>query len=227
MATVGAVIVGAGRGERMGGVDKVFAPLGDRPLLAYSLAAFEASRLVHYIVVVLGQHNLAQGEALIRAGRWRKVVAVIPGGARRQDSTQLGIAALPPCDLVAVHDAARPFLTTDLIRRGVETAQITGAAVAAMPVKETIKQVGDGGLVIATPPRETLWAAQTPQIARRDALETALAVANERGRTVTDEAAALEAIGQPVSVFAGSYANIKITTPEDLILAAALLEAGI
>ncbi|MFN8540300.1 MAG: 2-C-methyl-D-erythritol 4-phosphate cytidylyltransferase [Thermomicrobiales bacterium] len=113
------------------------------------------------------------------------------------------------------------------MRRGVETAQITGAAVAAMPVKETIKQVGDGGLVIATPPRETLWAAQTPQIARRDALETALAVANERGRTVTDEAAALEAIGQPVSVFAGSYANIKITTPEDLILAAALLEAGI
>ncbi|MFN8515624.1 MAG: 2-C-methyl-D-erythritol 4-phosphate cytidylyltransferase [Thermomicrobiales bacterium] len=96
MATVGAVIVGAGRGERMGGVDKVFAPLGDRPLLAYSLAAFEASRLVHYIVVVLGDHNLAQGEALIRAGRWRKVVAVIPGGARRQDSTQLGIAALPP-----------------------------------------------------------------------------------------------------------------------------------
>jgi 2-C-methyl-D-erythritol 4-phosphate cytidylyltransferase len=227
MATVGAVIVGAGRGERMGGVDKVFAPLGDRPLLAYSLAAFQASRLVHYIVVVLGEHNLAQGEALIRAGRWRKVVAVVTGGDRRQDSTRRGIAALPPCDLVAVHDAARPFITTDLIRRGVETAQATGAAVAAMPVKETIKQVDDRGLVVATPPRETLWAAQTPQIARREALEAALASASERGRTFTDEAAALEAIGQPVAVFAGSYANIKVTTPEDLILATALLEAGL
>ena len=227
MATVGAVIVGAGRGARMGGVDKVFTPLGDRPLLAYSIAAFEASRLVHFIVVVLGEHNLAQGEALIRAGRWRKIVGVVTGGERRQDSTRRGIAALPPCDLVAVHDAARPFVTTDLIRRGVETALACGAAVAAMPVKETIKQVGDGGLVVATPPRETLWAAQTPQFARRDALEAALALAAERGATVTDEAAALEAIGQPVSVFAGSYTNIKVTTPEDLILAAALLEAGI
>jgi 2-C-methyl-D-erythritol 4-phosphate cytidylyltransferase len=227
MATVGAVIVGAGRGERMGGVDKVFAPLGDRPLLAYSLAAFQASRLVQYIVVVLGEHNRAQGEALVRAGRWHKVVAVVTGGGRRQDSTQRGIAALPPCDLVAVHDAARPFVTTDLIRRGVETALATGAAVAAMPVKETIKQVNDRGLVIATPPREALWAAQTPQIARREALEAALAAASERGRTVTDEAAALEAMGQPVSVYAGSYANIKVTTPEDLVLAAALLEAGI
>ena len=227
MTTVGAVIVGAGRGERMGGVDKVFAPLGDRPILSYSIAAFEASRFVHFIVLVLNERNLAQGEALIRAGRWRKVVAVITGGARRQDSTQRGIAALPPCDLVAVHDAARPFVTTDLIRRGVETALAHGAAVAAMPVKETIKLVREDGLIVATPPRESLWAAQTPQFARRAALEAALAQATERGATMTDEAAALEAIGQPVAVFAGSYTNIKVTTPEDLVLAAALLEAGI
>ncbi len=227
MATVGAVIVGGGRGERMGGVDKVFAPLGGQPILAYSLAAFEASRLVHFVVVVLNERNLAQGQALIDAGRWRKVVAVIAGGERRQDSTQRGLAALPPCELVAVHDAARPFVTTDLIRRGVETARTCGAAVAAMPVKETIKQVRDDGMVIATPPRTTLWAAQTPQIARRDVLERALTQATERGATMTDESAALEAIGQPVMVFAGSYTNIKVTTPEDLILAAALLEAGI
>jgi len=227
VTTVGAVIVGGGRGERMGGVDKVFAPLGDRPILAYSLAAFEASRFVHFIVVVLSERNLAQGRALIDAGRWRKVIAVVAGGERRQDSTQRGLAALPWCDLVAVHDAARPFVTTELIRRGVETALVCGAAVAAMPVKETIKQVRDDGMVIATPPRATLWAAQTPQIARRDVLAAALAQATERGATVTDEAAALEAIGQPVMVFAGSYTNIKVTTPEDLILAAALLDAGI
>jgi 2-C-methyl-D-erythritol 4-phosphate cytidylyltransferase len=227
MATVGAIIVGAGRGERMGGVDKVFAPLGDRPILSYSIAAFQASRLVHFIVVVLNASNVEQGRALVRAGHWNKVVAVITGGGRRQDSVQAGIAALPGCDLVAVHDAARPFVTTDLIRRGVETATAHGAAIAAMPVKETIKQVRDDGLIVRTPPRDTLWAAQTPQLAQRDLLAQALDGAYEAGRTVTDEAAALEAAGVAVRVFAGSYSNIKVTTPEDLILAAALLEAGV
>lgn len=227
MVTVGAIIVGAGRGERMGGVDKVFAPLGGRPLLAYSIATFQASRLVHSIVVVLNERNVEQGRALVRDGRWNKVVAVITGGARRQDSTRAGIAALPGCDLVAVHDAARPFVTTDLIRRGVETANAHGAAIAAMPVKETIKEVRDDGRIVRTPPRETLWAAQTPQFARRDLLAGALDRAQEAGRTVTDEAAALEAAGTAVTVFAGSYSNIKVTTPEDLILAAALLEAGV
>lgn len=227
MATVGAIIVGAGRGERMGGVDKVFAPLGGKPLLAYSVAAFQASRLIHFIVIVLNERNVEQGRALVRDSRWNKVVAVITGGERRQDSTRAGIAALPGCDLVAVHDAARPFVTTDLIRRGVEVANSHSAAIAAMPVKETIKQVRDDGLVLRTPPRETLWAAQTPQIARRAALARALDRAQETGQTVTDEAGALEAAGESVMVFAGSYSNIKVTTPEDLILAAALLEAGI
>jgi 2-C-methyl-D-erythritol 4-phosphate cytidylyltransferase len=226
MATVGAIIVGAGRGERMAGVDKVFAPLGGKPLLAYSIAAFQASRLVHFIVVVLNERNLEQGHALVREGRWNKVVAVVVGGARRQDSTSAGLAALPACDLVAVHDAARPFVTTDLIRRGVETAATAGAAVAAMPVKETIKIVRDDGLVLRTPPRDSLWAAQTPQFARRETLERALALVEERGQTVTDEAAALEAAGEPVIVFAGSYTNLKVTTPEDLILASALLDTG-
>lgn len=227
MATVGAIIVGGGRGQRMAGVDKVFAPLGGQPLISYSIAAFQASRLVTAIVVVLNERNIAQGEDLIRAGRWRKVVAVVTGGERRQDSTRAGLAALPPCDIVAVHDAARPFVTTDLIRRGIETALTSGAAVAAMPVKETIKQVGDGGRVLYTPPRESLWAAQTPQIVQRPALERALALVAERGQTVTDEAAALEAAGETVTVFAGSYTNLKVTTPEDLILAAALLDAGL
>ena len=225
MATVGAIIVGAGRGERMGGVDKVFAPLAGRPLLAYSLAAFEASRVVHAIVVVLSEGNLERGRALVREGRWRKVRAVCAGGARRQDSTRAGLAALPPCDLVAVHDAARPLVTTDLIRRGVEVATATGAAVAAMPVKDTIKRVGEDGRVLETPPRETLWAAQTPQIVRRATLERAFAAADARGLTVTDEAGLLEALGEPVTVFAGSYHNLKVTTPEDLVLAAALLGA--
>ncbi|HEY8600991.1 MAG TPA: 2-C-methyl-D-erythritol 4-phosphate cytidylyltransferase [Thermomicrobiales bacterium] len=225
MTTVGAIIVGAGRGERMGGVDKVFAPLGGKPILAYSIAAFQASELIDAIVVVLNERNVEQGRAIIRAGGWDKVVATITGGARRQDSTRAGIAALPPCEIVAVHDAARPFVTTALIRRGVEAAIAHGAAIAAMPVKETIKQVDAGGLIMSTPPREALWAAQTPQLARRKALEQALNSAQARGATVTDEAAALEASGERVTVFAGAYTNLKVTTPEDLILAAALLDA--
>ena len=106
MATVGAIIVGAGRSERMSGLDKVFALLADRPILTYSLAAFEASRLVHYLVVVLHERNLARGQALVQADptRWRKVVAVVPGGERRQDSMRAGLAALPPCDYVIVHE---------------------------------------------------------------------------------------------------------------------------
>ena len=227
MATVGAVIVGAGRASRMGGLDKVFAPLAGRPLLAHSLDAFEASPLVATIALVLSETNLARGRALVRDGGWRKVVALVPGGARRQDSTRAGLAALPPSDLVAVHDAARPLVTADLIGRGIEAAVavVGGGAVAAVPVKDTIKRVDAAGRVLETPPRAALHAAQTPQIAWRGALERALAAAEASGLTVTDEAAALEAVGAPVVVFAGSYRNLKVTTPEDLVVAAALLNA--
>jgi 2-C-methyl-D-erythritol 4-phosphate cytidylyltransferase len=210
MATVGAVIVGAGRASRMNGLDKVFAPLGGRPVLAYSLDAFETSPLVTAIVIVLSETNLAHGRAMVRDGGWRKVVALVPGGARRQDSTRAGLTALPPCDLVAVHDAARPLVTADLIGRGIKAAVAVegGGAVAAVPVKDTIKRVGTGGRVLETPPRAALHAAQTPQIAWREALDRALA-----------------AVDAPVVVFTGSYRNLKVTTPEDLVIATALLNA--
>ncbi len=225
MGTVGAIIVGAGRGERMGGVDKVFVPLGGRPLLTYSLDAFQASPLIDRIVLVLGSANITLGRALVAEGRWDKVGAIIVGGARRQDSVRAGVAALDGCDLVAVHDAARPFLTAALIARGIAAARTYGAAIAAMPVKETIKLVGTDNLIRHTPPRERLWAAQTPQFATHVALSRALALAEGAGQIVTDEAAALEAQGEAVAVFPGAYTNIKVTTPEDLLLATAILEA--
>ena len=226
METIGAVIVGAGRGERMGGVDKVFVPLGGRPILAYSLDAFQESPLIDRIVLVLGPANIDIGRALVADGPWGKVGAIVLGGARRQDSVRAGVAALDGCDLVAVHDAARPFVTADLIARGIAAARAHGAAIAAMPVKETIKQVGADGLIRHTPPRDELWAAQTPQFAPQAALARALALAEERGQTVTDEAAAIEAGGEPVAVFRGAYTNIKVTTPDDLLLATAILAAG-
>lgn len=226
MSTVGAILVGAGRGERMGGTDKIFALLHQRPVLTYSLDAFQASPAIQAIVVVLSQHNLQAGRELIASGPWSKVIAVVPGGDRRQDSTLAGLQALPPSDLVAVHDAARPLLTTALIARGVATLEAPhlSGAIAAMPVKETIKIVDAGGIVQQTPPREQLWAAQTPQFARYQQLRTALETLTASSQTVTDEAAALEAAGQQVAVFRGSYRNLKITTPEDLQLAATLLQ---
>jgi 2-C-methyl-D-erythritol 4-phosphate cytidylyltransferase len=204
------------------GRDKIWLDVGGVPLLGHTLAAVAAAGLFESVTVVVPRAAWDRVRDLAAAAGIDGV-GLVEGGERRQDSVRAGLAALPPCDLVAVHDAARPLVTTDLIRRGVEVAAQTGAAIAAMPVKDTIKRVGDGGRIVATPPREQLWAAQTPQLARRDLLERAFALADERGLTVTDEAGLLEAAGEPVTVFAGSYRNLKITTPEDLAIAAVLL----
>jgi 2-C-methyl-D-erythritol 4-phosphate cytidylyltransferase len=222
-----AIIVAAGKSQRMGGADKQLRTIGGVPVLARTVAAFQSCEDVGAIVLVLNPDNMGAAAEMSGEYGWSKVRSMVAGGERRQDSVRAGLGALPPCDLVVVHDAARPLITTDLIRRGVEVATATGAAaIAAMPVKDTIKRVDDGGRVVETPPRERLWAAQTPQVAHRAALERAFALADRRGLTVTDEAALLEAAGEPVSVFAGSYHNLKITTPEDLAIAAALLVAG-
>lgn len=218
----GAIVVAAGLGRRMGGVDKVFALVAGRPLLAWSVEAFERSSQVDVVVVVLGPHNVAQGRLLAEQRRWRKVSAICVGGDRRQDSVRLGLGQLPPCSWVLVHDGARPCLTGDIIARGVEAARATGAAVAAMPAKDTVKVVSPEGMVTATPDRKTLWAVQTPQVFRRDLLEEV----HRRVRDdVTDDAAMAERLGYSVRVFEGSYSNIKVTTPEDLRVAEVLLTA--
>jgi 2-C-methyl-D-erythritol 4-phosphate cytidylyltransferase len=144
---------------------------------------------------------------------------VVPGGARRQDSVRNGLDALGPCDWVAVHDAARPFATRDLLLRTLDAAQPTGAAVAAVPVKDTIKRVRDGA-VLQTLPRAELWAVQTPQVFRADLL----ARAHHATDDATDDAALVERLGIQVRVAQGAYDNIKITTPDDLALAAWLLD---
>ena len=220
-ANTGAVIAAAGSSSRMAGVDKIFALLEGRAVLAHSVAAFEAHPRVGAAVVVLHPDSVERGRDLAREMRWSKVAAVVAGGDRRQDSVAAGLDALPPeCQWVLVHDGARPCVTGDVIDRGIDAAEACGAAVAATPVKDTIKVVDGDGVVVETPDRAALWAVQTPQVFRLDLLRAAYAAGDA---DVTDDAALVERLGHAVRVFQGSYDNIKVTTPEDLDVAAALL----
>jgi len=219
----GAIIVAAGGSSRMGGADKLFADLGGRPLLARALARFQESPLVERIVLVLSAANLERGRTLAAEFGIDKLSALCEGGPRRQDSVRLGLEALGPCEWVLVHDGARPLVTTALIERGLAAARETGAAVAAVPIADTVKVAAPDGTVEQTLDREGLWAAQTPQVFRYDLL---LRAHREVTAEVTDDAAMLEALGLPVKLYEGSAANIKVTTPEDLRLAEALLQAS-
>ena len=216
---VGTVIVAAGSSQRMGGVDKVFALLGNKPLLAHVVDTFQRCDSIDQIVVVLSQQNLKQGQQMVAEQGWSKVTDVCPGGERRQDSVVAGLSRLSNCSWVVIHDGARPLITEDLIEQGLEAAQETGAAVAAVPVTDTIKVAGDDQIVQGTPPRRSLWAVQTPQVFRFDIISEAY---HQLKYEVTDDAVAVERRGYRVKLYMGSYVNIKITTPDDLALAEVL-----
>ncbi len=212
---IGAVIVGAGSSRRMGR-DKVFMSLAGKPLLAWSVDACQNCDMVDQIVVVLNETKLDLGRKLAKDRRWSKLVEICGGGKRRQDSVRQGLNELEDCDWVIIHDGARPFLTADLIRDGLEAAQTTGAAVAAVPIKDTVKLGGSDMIVSKTLNRQELWAVQTPQIFRFDIIAEAHEQIKE---DVTDDASMVEHLGYKVRLYMGSYNNIKITTPEDLALA--------
>ena len=216
---VGAVIVAAGKGERMGEVDKLFALLGGKPLLARATQAFQKCRLVEQIVVVVSGEKEELCRRLVAGGEWSKVSNVCLGGRRRQDSVAAGLKQLNNCHWVVIHDGARPLVTVDLIERGLEAAKETGAAIAAVPVTDTIKLAGDDRIVHQTPPRQNLWAVQTPQVFRLDIISEAYKKAND---DVTDDASLVEQLGYKVKLYPGTYDNIKITTPEDMALAEVL-----
>lgn len=213
---VGAIIVAAGSSERMGGVDKVFALLGGKPILARVVDAFEACQPVHQIVIVVSKQNLERCRQLVAEQAWTKVTEVCPGGRRRQDSVAAGLSQLKNCDWVVIHDCARPLVTADLIERGLVEARETGAAIAAVPVTDTIKLARDGRFVQQTPPRQNLWVAQTPQVFRFDIITEAYQQAKGE---VTDDASLVEQSGYKVKLYMGAYDNIKVTTPDDLALA--------
>ena len=215
VSKVGTIIVAAGGSQRMDGVDKIFAPLGGKPLLAWSVDTCQLCDLVQQIVITLNSNNLEQGRKLMKERGWSKA-SICLGGAQRQDSVREGLHQMKDCDWVLIHDGARPFLTVDLIQRGLETAKETGAATAAVPVKDTIKLADDARLITETLQRNKLWATQTPQIFKSDIVTEAY---NKLTTEVTDDAAAVERLGYKVKLYMGAYNNIKVATPEDLALA--------
>ena len=209
------VIVAAGSGQRMAGMNKLFVPLKGIPLLAWSVDTCQRYSAVQQIVLVLNDENLARGQKLKKEKAWSKVT-LCPGGARRQDSVREGLKQIKDCDLVMIHDGARPFLTLDLISGGLKVVGKTEAAIAAVPVKDTIKLAAGDKLVGETLQRDKLWAAQTPQIFSFNVITRAY---KNLAAEVTDDAAAVERLGYKVQLYMGDYKNIKVTTTEDLALA--------
>jgi len=205
----------------MNGIDKVFAPLGGKPVLSRVLAAFEQCELINQIVVVVSENNVKKCRKLIGGEERSKPIEVCAGGKRRQDSVAAGLARLDECDWVVIHDGARPLVTKELIERGLEAVKETGAAAAAVPATDTIKVAGDDMIVRQTPPRQNLWAVQTPQVFRVGLISKAC---QKAAGEVTDDASLVEKLGNKVKLYMGSYDNIKITTSDDLLIAEALLE---
>jgi 2-C-methyl-D-erythritol 4-phosphate cytidylyltransferase len=218
-----AIIAAAGRGERMGGKDKMFAPLAGKPVLAWAVDTFQKCTLIDQIVIVLAENDLEKGKKLAGELGWSKVTDICPGGEERQQSVAAGLGRLKDCQWVVIHDGARPLVTEALIKEGLEAAEETGAAVAAVPVTDTIKLTDDNGFVMGTPPRKSLWAVQTPQVFRFDIITEAHQKADGMA---TDDASLVERLGYRVKLFMGSYDNIKITTQSDLKLAEILVKGG-
>ena len=212
---VGAVIVAAGVGQRMGGINKLFAHLKGKPLIAWAVDTCQNCDLVQQVVLVLHDRDLVRGQRLSEKRGWDKV-SVCTGGARRQDSVREGLRRVQQCRLVMIHDGARPFLTVNLIEQGLRLARKVGAAVPAVPVQDTIKLTADAGLIKDTLPRDRLWAVQTPQVFDLDIVARAYESLQE---DVTDDATAVALTGQSVHIYPGSSRNIKVTTIEDLALA--------
>ena len=222
---LGVIVVAAGRSSRMGGVDKQLLRLGGIPVILHSLRAFESFSSTSSIVLVMSEDNFAAGINVVEESGLSKIVDVVVGGERRQDSVKIGLDVLASHvneipEFVAVHDGARPFVDHELIERGMSTARAIGAGIAAVPVKDTIK-VAPHKIITDTLDRSELWAIQTPQIFRYDVLNTAHDVVRD---DVTDDASMVESSGGIVATFSGSDENIKITTPEDLHLASLILE---
>lgn len=228
MKKIYALIPAAGMGKRMGaGQNKQYLLLDDLPILAHTLRVFQEAPFIDGIYLITPEQEIpfCQSDVVERYG-FTKVRAVVAGGAERQHSVLNGLSAmtgLGPDDLVLIHDGVRPFVPLDLLQRAASAADQFGGAVVAVPVKDTVKIVKDG-IITATPPREELWLAQTPQAFRYGLIREAHEAAAAAGFLGTDDASLLERQGWPLHVVMGDYRNIKITTPEDMVLAQAFLQ---
>ena len=223
---VAALIPAAGSGRRMGcGVEKQFLQLGGKPLLAHTLARFEATAAIARVVVIVppGREEYCRQE-IVQPEGFRKVSHVVAGAETRQGSVTEGFRCLSAdVDVVVVHDGARPFVTPALIQAAIAAAARDGSAIVALPESDTVKRVDADGAVVETLDRRYLWRAQTPQAFRREILRDALVHAERHHLDATDEAALVECLPHPVRVISGSTWNFKITSPDDWRLAELLL----
>lgn len=220
-----AVIVAAGKGERFGNASKVLTPLLDRPVLAWTLDAFEQAALVTEVVLVVGEHTMAPIAELLALGPWTKVRHTVPGGNTRQQSTANGVRAMrDDADIVLVHDAARPLVNPRLIDESIEMASEHGGAILAAAVTDTIKRCWTGE-VIETLDRSTLWQAQTPQAFSAEHMYHMIELSMDGQIQMTDEASLAEILGYPVVVVESDSTNLKITYPHDVMMAEAILRA--
>lgn len=218
-----AVVPAAGSSTRMG-QDKLFASLGGVPVLVHTLRALESCPSVGAIIVVTRPDHLVEVGKLCREAALSKVSKVVSGGATRTESVLAGVNAVgEEYPIIAIHDGARPLVSREVVEAAIAAAASGSAAAPAVPVKDTVKEA-ERGIVTATPDRSRLFAVQTPQVFDGDLIRTALTRAVEDGISLTDDCAAVERMGVPVALTQGSYTNLKITTPEDLAVAEALLE---
>lgn len=222
-----AIITAAGQGTRLkADVRKQYIQLRGRPVLYWTLKKFEESEIIDEIFLVVPRGDVVRcRDQLVDRYGFEKVVRVLSGGKRRQDSVARGFEAVRrSCDVVCIHDGVRPFVKPQTIVKAVRTAKNFGASCVAVRVKDTIKQISDDGFVLGTPNRRYLYAAQTPQAFHYDLYAQAVAYAKKNHLEATDDAALVEAMGGRVVIVDGSYENIKITTPGDLTLARQILE---
>ena len=221
-----AVLAAAGQGRRMGGgSNKAFLPLLSRPMLLRSAQVLSASKKIDAMLIVAAPEEEAEVRRILSQDDTLKPWQVVAGGSERQYSIANALKALPGgTDYVAVHDAARPLVLPESVDAVVEAAQRQRAAGLAVPVKDTIKESDAAGCVVATPPRERLWAIQTPQVFEAAMLRQAYAQAAAEGFLGTDDASLVERLGVPVHLVQGQYSNLKVTTPEDLVVAEAILQ---
>lgn len=227
MEKIAAIIVAGGSGKRMGTtIKKQFIKLQEKEVLAYTIEAFNTLEEISEIIVVTGEEDIPKVEReIVEKYRFNKVSKVVAGGKERQDSVYNGLMATDESiKYVMIHDGARPFISKAVLKRAIDKTLECKATIVAVPVKDTIKVIDtETGVVEATPAREKLWAVQTPQSFEKQLLMEAYKEANQRNLQVTDDSMIVEAYGRKVHVVQGEYTNIKITTPDDLVIGESIL----
>lgn len=208
-------------------INKQFLMLQNKPVISYTLTAFEQCNEIDEIIVVVASDEMEYFKTnILDKYNFRKVKGLIAGGMERQQSSSNGINSVSQdCEIILIHDGARPFVSQQTIRNCISEAKVYGAVSAGMPSKDTIKVVDQNGIVTSTPTRDSIWQTQTPQAFRRELIIEAHEIALHKGITSTDDAMLVEMLGYPVKMVVGDYRNIKITTPEDLSIGEQLIKA--